>query len=554
MATLDYVDIPCGATRLKSISTSKRKTSMSSDIRAAPTVYTSLPNPTPPPRRHTQKQMSISMSAASALTSPTLNFLPQMLLSSAIPAAALEGGAELPANPRQKLDPEKYTLLSTKDPLSLPIMTNNFKRFVSKVGPVFWVQDRVEEIFTWKRGWKTTCTWMAIYTFICFYPKFIFLTPHAALIAIILATYPYPPSGQPFSINASRESTADTLPQSATEGSIPWQANLQAIQNLMGAVSDAFTAAEPHVHHLILSPAHFKDTPPRGSSSRPLSPYTPHILALLLLSFPVLAFVVALPNFPVREVCLVAGLAPFIATHPVVAKLAPFALPIVQRAAPLIQSRALVVQKRIIVLLSILKTGKVWRLRHGLPLPHEEEPAQPTAAKPLSTVIQRIIDNDRLTDKCWNTEMCEVELWENERFGGTGPDAPAPTTGSVLWSKANLKPGERTPWTRGRDGWNGVGSGGMGNSAVEASGEVSSLTFSLAPGWAFVETEDWRKDLLGEWSGVGGADDDGWVYTNDAWLGPRSAPYTAGGGSVTRRRRWTRRVWYDPDLAKQEAA
>lgn len=31
-----------------------------------------------------------------------------------------------------------------------------------------------------------------------------------------------------------------------------------------------------------------------------------------------------------------------------------------------------------------------------------------------------------------------------------------PTEG---WSKMNLRPGERGPWTRGRDGWGGVGSG-----------------------------------------------------------------------------------------------
>lgn len=27
----------------------------------------------------------------------------------------------------------------------------------------------------------------------------------------------------------------------------------------------------------------------------------------------------------------------------------------------------------------------------------------------------------------------------------------------------------------------------------------SNLTFSLEPGWAFVETEDWRKDLEASW-------------------------------------------------------
>lgn len=27
----------------------------------------------------------------------------------------------------------------------------------------------------------------------------------------------------------------------------------------------------------------------------------------------------------------------------------------------------------------------------------------------------------------------------------------------------------------------------------------SNLTFSLSPGWLFVETEDWRPDLEGTW-------------------------------------------------------
>jgi hypothetical protein len=123
------------------------------------------------------------------------------------------------------------------------------------------------------------------------------------------------------------------------------------------------------------------------------------------------------------------------------------------------------------------------------------------------------------------------------------------------WSKQNLRAGERSAWTRGRDGWSGVGVGGYG-SMVEGSGEVrfvffvfhfslssgfplciwldrvfphlsaslrfvemidilirflrccfyysSNLTFSLAPGWAFVESEDWRKDVQCAWSGCGG--------------------------------------------------
>ena len=35
----------------------------------------------------------------------------------------------------------------------------------------------------------------------------------------------------------------------------------------------------------------------------------------------------------------------------------------------------------------------------------------------------------------------------------------------------------------------------------------SNLTFSLAPGWLFVETEDWRPDLEGTWISNVGADE-----------------------------------------------
>ena len=45
---------------------------------------------------------------------------------------------------------------------------------------------------------------------------------------------------------------------------------------------------------------------------------------------------------------------------------------------------------------------------------------------------------------------------------------------------------------------------------------------------------------------------DGWVYTNDAWLNSRAVPYVSDGGSVTRRRRWVRRIWYDPERVEEE--
>lgn len=37
--------------------------------------------------------------------------------------------------------------------------------------------------------------------------------------------------------------------------------------------------------------------------------------------------------------------------------------------------------------------------------------------KPLSMVLERVLDDNRLKGKCWLAEMGKVELWENERQG-----------------------------------------------------------------------------------------------------------------------------------------
>ena len=101
-----------------------------------------------------------------------------------------------------------------------------------------------------------------------------------------------------------------------------------------------------------------------------------------------------------------------------------------------------------------------------------------------------------------------MELFENERW--------APGEG-IGWGKAGLKAGERVAWTRGRDGWSTVAADGSGDvRSVDVAfplvgplcshGNSSNLTFPLEPGWAFVETEDWRADVEAKWSEVG-ADD-----------------------------------------------
>jgi hypothetical protein len=138
---MDYVDIPSVAHRLSP-----------GDVR-----------PTQPQPRI---QTSVKPAHSSATpTEPTISPAKSML--SNLPAMLLASTAGIPTAGNLSGQRGPGALISTRDPLSIPITTANFRRFVSKVGPVFWLQDRIEEILTWKRGWKVTTVWMAVYAFLC---------------------------------------------------------------------------------------------------------------------------------------------------------------------------------------------------------------------------------------------------------------------------------------------------------------------------------------------------------------------------------------------------
>lgn len=154
MASFDYVEIPSYATPLQS-------TASHDEIRPLPKVETRLPHPdlfpaVPP--------VLSSPSSSNAALKTGFN-LPQTLLSS-----ALHLPANAPSTPRG-MGKGNSPLLTTRDPLSIQIMTVNFRRFVSKSGSVFWLQDRIEEIVMWRKGWKHTAVFMAAYAFICTHPS-----------------------------------------------------------------------------------------------------------------------------------------------------------------------------------------------------------------------------------------------------------------------------------------------------------------------------------------------------------------------------------------------
>ncbi|KAI0373668.1 hypothetical protein BV20DRAFT_962230 [Pilatotrama ljubarskyi] len=461
MATLDYVEVPPYATRLRSDQSNH-------DVRPAPKVITSLPRPEHSPVRGT--------TTATTPLSPTKagSNITSMLLTS-----ALQLPSNAPAVPRMYgVKQGTPRLLSTRDPLSIPITTTNFRRFVAKSGPIFWLQDRIEEIILWKRSWKYTLVWMAAYAFLCYFPRLVLLIPHVVILGVLLGTHPAIRKGENLDALPPKV-TQPAPPTQPSEGSAEWLANLQAIQNLMGAVSDAHDFAVIWVPYFTYS-----------------SPYMATILSIVLATF--LLMILAVNALPMRATCLVLGLLPFLVTHPFTQ----------HSLIPAIQSG-----------LCPLLNG--WRSR-----------------------ALRVVDDDNLEDKHWRTELREVELWENERWApGTTNSSEEKSKTEGSWSKTHLKPGERKAWTRGRDGWSGVPGDGTS--------EVSNLTFSLGPGWYFVETEDWRPDLEGSWAGPEGADEGGWVYTNDAWLDPHPYPLEEwkSAGSMTRRRRWTRRIYYNPSLS-----
>jgi len=141
---IDYVDIPACATVVPSEVKSRQDTR----------VQTSLP-----PASHANDDApSPSSAQASTPTRTVFGNLPGLLLTSSLQIST-HITSENPRNVSQ--------LLSTRGPLSVPTTTVNFRRFVSRIGPVFWLQDRIEEIVTWKKGWKATVIWMIAYSFLC---------------------------------------------------------------------------------------------------------------------------------------------------------------------------------------------------------------------------------------------------------------------------------------------------------------------------------------------------------------------------------------------------
>ncbi|CAK9785624.1 unnamed protein product [Cutaneotrichosporon oleaginosum] len=409
-----------------------------------------------------------------------------LVLSSLLPA-------NLPKLPSNHPPGRARELTSQREGLGLNVMSNNFRRFVTKVGPIFWLQDRVEEVLFWQKpSW--TWAWLLTWTFICFQPRVLLFLPTAVLLVIYTwlqerrnpvpslfgVTLAPTPAGSariggdadPNSYSAStvpEMEGAPVVPPKEAESSVDYFMNIQAIQNLMGLIADVFDTAIPY-----LTLIGGKDTAP---TSFPLSPSTV-ILALI----PPTLLLPLTPAWAIKYLLLPMGIAPPLLFHPNFIA----AIEAAPRSKRALQARAM---------------------------------------------AEEAVMTDALSDDLGRRLLARVEVWENERLDPTAVSKTPLPPGS--WSVRFLRAGERAPWVkvrRGDSAW----------AAEEVGDEGPTMVLSLKDNWNFVPGEDWRVDVCGLWSDVG-TDADGWAYSDDGWQNPSSVPDAPR--RVTRRRRWWRRVY-----------
>lgn len=68
-----------------------------------------------------------------------------------------------------------------------------------------------------------------------YFPRMFLLLPHIILASVLLATHGSGPQGISDTSDSAKNANV-AAPQQPKEGTVDWYANLQAIQNLMGAV------------------------------------------------------------------------------------------------------------------------------------------------------------------------------------------------------------------------------------------------------------------------------------------------------------------------------
>ncbi|KAJ5155376.1 hypothetical protein N7492_008179 [Penicillium capsulatum] len=144
-----------------------------------------------------------------------------------------------------------FTISPKRPAFSLPLMTNNFRRFNARIGVVFLFQSRVERLLSWKTP-THTLSFLFVYSFICLDPHLILVLPMVVLLLFIMVPafvtrHPPPPSTSTssttpyYSYEGPALAPAKTI-KPASETSKDFFRNMRDLQNCMADFSDVHDA------------------------------------------------------------------------------------------------------------------------------------------------------------------------------------------------------------------------------------------------------------------------------------------------------------------------
>ncbi|KAI4183042.1 MAG: hypothetical protein LQ346_006425, partial [Caloplaca aetnensis] len=176
------------------------------------------------------------------------------LLQQVIPTEDIDEVLDLPPDKRSS----KYI---GRPGFSIPLMTNNFRRFNSRIGIVFVFQTRLIRLLTWKNP-THTLSLLAVCTFVCLNPYLLAVLPLAAALLFVmvpayLVRHPAPPptlSHSSYSLNGPPIAPPRTI-KPAPEMSKDFFRNMRDLQNSM----DDFSTLHDAVLKVITPPTNFSN-------------------------------------------------------------------------------------------------------------------------------------------------------------------------------------------------------------------------------------------------------------------------------------------------------
>lgn len=186
---------------------------------------------------------------------------------------------------------------------SLPLMSNNFRRFNARIGVVFILQNRLIRLFTWVEPTQTL-SFLALYTFLCLSPQLCAVVPVACYLLFVMvpaftAKHPLDGAGSTDHYGRREKQPHTFKAKPAPEFSKDFFRNLRDLQNSM----EDFSRLHDRVLDLVLPYTNFSNEPLSSS------------LFLALFTLTCVLFVAA-HSIPWRAVFLVAGWVMVALGHP----------------------------------------------------------------------------------------------------------------------------------------------------------------------------------------------------------------------------------------------